>query len=123
SDRIRSLRGTWARRLTAACRSRSGRQRTRPRGGRRVARVRGVLPGHRPDRQAGRQRRANGRVVNAPVSFTTDWSGDPSDTSDRRWNGAWPLKWPEVAMLLTAYVAVVALWTLVGRIYTDWTAP
>jgi membrane-associated phospholipid phosphatase len=41
----------------------------------------------------------------------------------RRWDGAWPLKGAEIAQLVGAYLCVVGLWALVGRWYTDWSAP
>lgn len=62
--------------------------------------------------------------MSAPTSSTTAWSEhDAQATTGRRWDGAWPLKGPEIVRLLVAYVCVVGLWTLVGRAYTAWMAP
>lgn len=48
---------------------------------------------------------------------------DTSAPPAQRWDGAWPIGAQEVRWLFGAYACVIALWTLVGRVYTDWTAP
>lgn len=51
------------------------------------------------------------------------WRDQSAPTSGRHWDGTWPLKGHEIVRLLAAYGCVVAAWTLVGRLYTDWLAP
>lgn len=57
-----------------------------------------------------------------PTASAIAWRDD-GPAQRRRWDGAWPLKGPEVARLLAAYVVVVGIWALIGRGYTAWTAP
>lgn len=62
--------------------------------------------------------------MSASAPSATRWREDDAPaTTTRRWDGAWPLKGHEIALLVGAYACVVGLWTLVGRVYTDWTAP
>jgi membrane-associated phospholipid phosphatase len=63
--------------------------------------------------------------MSSATSSAEAWSerDDEAPTQRRRWDGAWPLKRVEILQLLAAYVAVVGVWSLVGRAYTAWMAP
>lgn len=54
------------------------------------------------------------------IASETDTRPQPARPA---WDGAWPVKGPELLRLLIAYVSVVAIGTLVGLIFADWTAP
>lgn len=42
---------------------------------------------------------------------------------DASWDNTWPVKGPELTRLVAAYVAVVAVGTVLGLTLTDWAAP
>lgn len=56
------------------------------------------------------------------MSSTTEMS-HPSAGEAPSWDNTWPVKGPEAGRLVAAYVAVVAVGTLVGLVLTDWAAP